>query len=93
MPRRRKRPRAAQYLTPEDLARHCPVPFELRVLHWHVRDNTADQLRAMYRHLASFYPTLIFSHPEDQSCEARFVALVDEARRYEEETGGIVEQA
>jgi len=73
-------PSADQYLTPEILRDHCPVPFSLRILSWHVRHNTAEQLQEMYRYLASFEPTSISFHLWCLEEEPKIVALLQVAR-------------
>lgn len=73
-------PSADQYLTPELLRQHCPCRFQCRIQDWHVAHSTAEELQAMYRHLAGFRPKVIsfcLSRLED---EAKIRALLDVAR-------------
>ena len=73
-------PGADQYLTPELLREHCPVPFQLRILDWHLRDNTPAALQAMYCRFASFEPAAIQFGIERVSEEEKYLAILDVAR-------------
>ena len=79
-------PGADQYLTPEQLKAACPCAFRLRFLSWHLRDNTAEQLQAMYRRYATFEPYLIQFGIEMLSHEEKFLALLEVARELNGET-------
>lgn len=52
-------PSTDQYLTPEQVAAHCPCRFMLRIHSWQVRDMSEEQLVDHYRRLASLEPDLI----------------------------------
>jgi hypothetical protein len=72
-------------LTPEDLKAGCPVPFNLRICAWHMRDLNAAQLCDMYRHFASFEPAAIQFGIEELAVEAKFLALLEVAREMDGE--------
>ena len=73
-------PGADQYLTPEDLKEKCPVPYQLRILNWHMRDQSLSELQAMYRRLASFEPAVIQFGMEHVVDEAKFLGILAVAR-------------
>lgn len=73
-------PSADQYLTPEILREHCPVPFTLKVLAWHVRHKSAEKLQAMYRHWVTFEPTYIHFYLWSLQDEPKIAALLQVAR-------------
>ena len=77
-------PSADQYLTTELLSEHCPVPFTARILSWHVRDNSANGLQDLYRHLAKFEPVGIGFHMGSLAQEEKIVALLEVARELAE---------
>jgi hypothetical protein len=72
-------PGADQYLTPELLRDYCPIPFQLRILDWHIRDNTPVELQAMYRYFASFEPVVVQFGIERLSEEEKYLALLEVA--------------
>ena len=73
-------PSVDQYLTPEILKQHCPVPFTLRMWPAEVRDHSAEELVEMYRHRASFQPVSI-TFSLCQLCEEpKIAALLEVAR-------------
>jgi len=74
-------PSADQYLSPETLRDHCPVPFTLRILSWHVRHNSPSRLQTMYRYLASFSPISISFHLCQLEEEPKIAALLEVARK------------
>ena len=73
-------PSADQYLTPEILRDHCPVPFTLRILWWDVHNRTAAELQDYYRYLASFEPISITLHLWALEEEEKIAALLEVAR-------------
>jgi len=73
-------PSADQFLTPPLCRQHCPVPFTARILAMDVRDNTADELRAMYRAYAACEPTRITFHMTSLAEEEKIRAILDVAR-------------
>ena len=73
-------PGADQYLTPEDLQEWCPVPFQLRILNWHMRDLGLPELQAMYRRFASFKPAVIQFGMEHMVDADKFLGILAVAR-------------
>lgn len=73
-------PSADQYLSPDALAEHCPVPFNLSIQSWHVRDLSASDLEDMYRRLASFKPRVISFSMERLENEPKIRRLLEVAR-------------
>jgi len=73
-------PSVDQYLSPETLQRSCPVPFTLRMWPSEVQSHPAEELVAMYRHRASFAPTIITFHLAHLAEEAKIAALLEVAR-------------
>lgn len=73
-------PGVDQYLTPEILKRSSPVPHTLRIRPADVHAYSAEQLVAMYRHLAGFGPTTITFHLDRLADEAKMAALLAVAR-------------
>lgn len=74
-------PGCDQYLTPELLRDHCPVPFHLQIKPAEVRDLDTDRLLSLYRHYASFHPATIQFNLEHPDEEAKFLALYQLAHR------------
>jgi hypothetical protein len=77
-------PSADQYVTPELLRAHCPVPFTARILSWEVENQAPKQLQAQYRRYAACEPvhirfTMTFLHQEE-----KVAALLDVARELAE---------
>ena len=73
-------PSADQYLTPEGLDAHCPVPFNLRILSWHIRDLSGSELEDKYRHLASFKPRALSFSLARLEDEPKIRSLLELAR-------------
>jgi len=73
-------PSADQYVTPELLRDHCPVPFTGRIQSWHIRDHTAAELQQMYRRIASCEPVSISFYMKELADEPKIRALLDVAR-------------
>ena len=73
-------PSADQYVSPELLRDHCPVPFTGRIQSWHIRENSPSALQAMYRDLASFEPVNISFYQTFLAEEDKVAALLDVAR-------------
>jgi hypothetical protein len=69
-----------QYLPAEAVATSCPVPYTLRIWPSMVRSQSADELVACYRHLASFKPTSISFHLEHLADLPKIEALLKVAR-------------
>lgn len=73
-------PSADQYLTPELLRAHCPVPFTGRILSWEVRNNSPRALQTLYRRIAACRPVCIAFHMTALEEEEKIVALLEVAR-------------
>lgn len=73
-------PSVDHYLTPEILQRSCPVRYGLRIWPSEVIARSADELVALYRHLASFQPAYIMFHFERLADEPKIAALMRVAR-------------
>jgi len=73
-------PSADQYLTPELLRRHCPVPFTALIKDWEIRDHSAGELPALYRHIAGSEPVSISFTLARLCDEEKVRALLDVAR-------------
>jgi len=73
-------PAADQYVTPDLLREHCPVPFTARIQAWDVRDKSAQELRALYRRVASCKPVRIAFYMTRLAEEEKIRALLDVAR-------------
>ena len=73
-------PSADQYVTPQLLRRHCPVPFTSLVLSWHMHDNSPKALQAMYRRIAECEPVSIDFHMSTPADEEKIAALLEVAR-------------
>lgn len=76
-------PSADQYLTPELLREHCPVPFMTRILCWHIENNSPSDLEAMYRRIAGCEPYLIGFEMTFLRHESKIAALLRVARELE----------
>ncbi|MBI2191932.1 MAG: hypothetical protein HYU36_08110 [Planctomycetes bacterium] len=74
-------PSADQYVTAELLRHSCPVPFTSRILTYHVRHRTPEELQALYRHLAGFDPVSIDFHQWTLEEEPKMLALLEVARQ------------
>ena len=77
-------PSADQFLTPQLCREHCPVPFTARILDMDLRDNTVEELRAMYRAYAACEPTQITCIVTRMDDVDKFAALLDLARELAE---------
>ena len=73
-------PSADQYVTPELLREHCPVPFTGRIQSWHIRDHSPAELQAMYRRIAACEPVSISFYIKDVSEEPKIAAILEVAR-------------
>ncbi|NIA14802.1 MAG: hypothetical protein GWP08_12060 [Nitrospiraceae bacterium] len=73
-------PSADQYLTPEILREHCPVPFTGRIQSWHIRDKSPQDLQAMYRQIAACEPVNISFYMSFPQEEEKIRALLATAR-------------
>jgi len=73
-------PSADQYVTPQLLREHCPVPFTGRIQSWTVRNNTPETLQEMYREIAACGPVSISFYFTALEEEERIVALLEVAR-------------
>jgi hypothetical protein len=73
-------PSADQYVTPELLREHCPVPFTSRIQAWDVRDKSARELQALYRRVAACEPVRITFYMVRLAEEQKIRALLDVAR-------------
>lgn len=81
-------PSADQYLTPQLLRELCPVPFMARILAWHVDNNSAGRLQALYRSYAACEPELIMFSVNALSDEPKVAALLEAARELAQEAPG-----
>ena len=75
-------PGADQYLTPELLARHCPVRFQCPIHSWQVRELSVLELQEHYRRLVGFKPYLISFSMNNANEEEKVSALLEVAREY-----------
>jgi len=73
-------PSADQYVTPELLREHCPVPFTSRIQSWHIRDHSPAELQTMYRRIAACGPVSISFYMKDVAEEPKIRALLEVAR-------------
>ena len=73
-------PSVDQYLPAEVLKRSCPMPWTQRIWPSEVRDCSAAELVAMYRHRASFKPTIITFALANMSELEKIEALLAVAR-------------
>jgi hypothetical protein len=73
-------PSADQYVTPELLREHCPVPFTARIQAWDIRDRTPEDLQALYRRVAACEPVRIVFYMARLAEETKIRALLDAAR-------------
>lgn len=73
-------PAADQYVTPELLREHCPVPFTARILTWDVRDNSPLGLQQLYRQYAACRPTRIDFSMASLEYEQKMLSLLEVAR-------------
>jgi hypothetical protein len=76
-------PSADQYVTPELLREHCPIPFTARIQAWDIRDRSAHELQALYRRVASCKPVRIAFYMTRLAEEEKIRALLDVARELE----------
>lgn len=79
-------PSVDHYLTPEIVKRSCPVPFGLRIWPSEVMSQSAEELAARYRYLASFGPRWIMFHMDSLANEAKIAAILKVARELEQLT-------
>lgn len=73
-------PSVDPYLPPETLKRSCRVPFTLRMWPSEVMSCSAEELVRMYRHRASFHPTVITFSLARLAEEEKVAALLRVAR-------------
>jgi hypothetical protein len=73
-------PSADQYLTPELLREHCPVPFTARIQAWDIRDKPPRELQTLYRRVAACGPRSIAFYLTRLADESKVRALLDTAR-------------
>ncbi|MCP4642476.1 MAG: hypothetical protein GY851_18670 [bacterium] len=73
-------PSADQYVTPELLREHCPVPFTARILSWEVESNSPRELQDLYRCYAECQPVHIQFTMNFLRQEEKIVALLEVAR-------------
>jgi len=73
-------PSADQYVTPELLAHHCPVPFQCQIQAWDMRELSPAELQELYRALAGFHPYAISFCMECLDQEPKVQALLEVAR-------------
>jgi len=81
-------PSADQYVTPELLRAHCPVPFTSRILSWHIRDHAPAALQDMYRRVCACEPQSVSFYMDALHTEPKIRALLDIARQLAGETSG-----
>ncbi len=74
-------PSVDQYLSPEVVARCCPVRYFLRIWPSDVERLSADELVDQYRYLASFKPVAVTFHLARLADEAKIAALLKVARQ------------
>lgn len=80
-------PSADQYLTPDLLQKHCPCKFTCRILSWHVRDMSAEELEKMYRNLVRYESPGISFHMARLEDEPKIKCLLEVAREMEKNGG------
>jgi hypothetical protein len=73
-------PSADQYVTPEFLRAHCPVPFTARIQAWDIRDKSPRELQAIYRRVATAAPVQIAFYMTHLADEDKIRALLEVAR-------------
>ena len=78
-------PSADQYVTPELLHKHCPCRFTSRILSWHIRDLSAEQLEEMYKEIAQYGPSSINFSMEMLAEEPKIKHLLQVARQMKNE--------
>jgi len=74
-------PSVDQYLSPDVVARCCPVRYFLRIWPSDVERLSADQLVERYRYLASFKPVAVTFQLGRLADEAKIAALLEVARQ------------
>ena len=80
-------PSADQYVTPELLREHCPIPFTGRIQSWDIQNNTPEGLQAMYRRIAQCEPVSISFYMTFLADEPKIAALLHVARELAGSTG------
>ncbi len=76
-------PSVDEYITPEILRDHCPVPYTLRLWPAWVQQQSAAELVRLYRRLASFDSTCIAFGLDRLADEQKVATLLETARELE----------
>ena len=73
-------PSADQYVTPQLLRDHCPVPFTSRILSWTILNHSEEELQRIYRETAACGPVRITFNVTCLEQEPKIAALLEVAR-------------
>ncbi len=82
-------PGANQFLSPEALSENCPCDFKLRLQEWDIDNYSADELVERYHHLQSYNPSSVSITMKSIVQEPKIYALLEAARKREEEENRI----